>query len=122
VSTAALWVGIALLGGAGAVARFLIDLRIERAARTRFPLGTLIVNLTGALVLGVVFAVNLHHDAALLVGSAVLGSYTTFSTWMLESERLGEDGQPGLLALNLALSLTLGLAAAALGRRLGSAL
>jgi hypothetical protein len=51
----------------------------------------------------------------LLAGVATLGSYTTFSTWMLESHRLGEDGELGLAAANLAGSLLAGVAAAAAG-------
>ena len=117
-----LWAAVGALGGAGAVARLVLDAAVAVRARGVFPLGTLAVNLSGAFALGLLAGVALHGDALLLAGTATLGSYTTFSTWMLESERLGEDGQPGLLALNLALSLALGLAAAALGRRLGAAL
>ena len=54
-------------------------------------------------------------DALLLTGTALLGSFTTFSTWMLESERLAERGEGGLALVNLAGSLALGLAAVALG-------
>jgi len=50
----------------------------------------------------------------------VIGSYTTFSTWMLESHRLAEDGQRWLLWANIGLSLALGVGAAALGRLLGA--
>ena len=120
--TALVWVGVAALGGVGALARFALDAAVSERASGGLPLGTLVVNLTGAFALGVLSGADVAGDALLLAGTATLGSYTTFSTWMLESERLGEDGQPGLLALNLALSLALGLAAAALGRRLGSAL
>jgi CrcB protein len=61
-------------------------------------------------------------DAALLAGAALLGSYTTFSTWMLESQRLAEEGDGWLALLNIALPLALGLAAAAAGWALGAAL
>jgi fluoride exporter len=57
----------------------------------------------------------------LLTGAATLGSYTTFSTWMLESHRLAEDGELGLAAANLVVSLLAGVAAAAAGWALGSA-
>ena len=120
--TALVWVGVAALGGVGALARFALDAAVSERASGGLPLGTLVVNLTGAFALGVLSGADVAGDGLLLAGTATLGSYTTFSTWMLESERLGEDGQPGLLALNLALSLALGLAAAALGRRLGAAL
>jgi CrcB protein len=56
------------------------------------------------------------------VGTGLIGAFTTFSTWALESHRLGEDGELGLGALNLWLSLLVGLAAAWAGRHLGAAL
>jgi CrcB protein len=78
-------------------------------------MGTLAVNLTGAFVLGVLAAV-LSGPALLVAGTATIGSYTTFSTWMLETHRLGEDGQGRSGALNVLISLGLGFGAAALGR------
>lgn len=120
MSFAALWLGVGVLGGLGAIGRFLLDALVSTSAAARFPLGTLLVNLSGALVLGVLAGVALKGDAYLLAGTAVIGSYTTFSTWMLESHRLAEDGRRRLLAANVALSLLLGLGAAALGRLLGA--
>ena len=61
----------------------------------------------------------MHGDAYLLAGTAVIGSYTTFSTWMFESHRLAEDGWSWLALLNLVLSLVLGIGAAELGRLIG---
>jgi CrcB-like protein, Camphor Resistance (CrcB) len=58
----------------------------------------------------------------LLLGAVTLGSYTTFSTWMLESHHLGEDGRTVLMAANLSLCLVLGLLACAVGRFAGGAL
>jgi CrcB protein len=119
VSFLALWLSVGVLGGLGALARFVIDALIAANTGARFPLGTLLVNLSGALVLGVLVGIALHGDAYLLAGTAVIGSYTTFSTWMLESHRLAEDGWRWLVWANLALSLALGVGAAALGRLLG---
>jgi CrcB protein len=113
------WVAVAVLGGAGALARFFLDGAISRRTGGRFPAGTLAVNLSGALLVGVFAGVALHGDAALLVNTALLGAYTTFSTWMLESQRLGEDGLPLLMWLNIVVSLATGLAAVALGRAIG---
>lgn len=113
------WIGVGLLGGAGSVARLLVDAAVARRTSGRFPAGTLAVNLSGAAVLGLFSGLALHGDAALLAGTGLIGAYTTFSTWMLESQRLAEDGQARLFAVNLAGSLLLGLAAAALGRALG---
>jgi CrcB protein len=107
------WIGVALLGGFGACARFLVD----RAVAVRaFPLGTLAVNLSGAFLLGLLSDVT--GDAYLLAGTATLGAYTTFSTWMFESQRATEEGRPRVAIANLAISLVLGLAAAWLGRSL----
>jgi CrcB protein len=73
---------------------------------------------SGSFLLGLLNGLGVAGDALLLAGTALLGSYTTFSTWMLESHRLGEDGEPARMWLNLAVSLVAGLAAAALGRAL----
>jgi CrcB protein len=57
----------------------------------------------------------------LVLGSGFLGGYTTFSTWMVESQRLGEEGATRLLLLNLAAPLLLGFGALAAGWAVGSA-
>jgi CrcB protein len=116
--TAAAWVGVALLGGAAAIARFLLDAAVSERGGP-FPLGTLAVNLSGALALGLVAGAALHGTALTIVAGGGLGSYTTFSTWMFESQRLGEAARLDLLWLNVALSLAAGLAAVALGHWLG---
>jgi CrcB protein len=61
----------------------------------------------------------LEGNALLLAGTATLGSYTTFSTWMLETHRLAEDGELPLAAVNISMSLAIGVGAAALGRLIG---
>ena len=107
-----LWVGVALLGGLGAVARaVLADALPERP----LPFGILAVNVAGAFVLGVLAGAGVHGDALLLAGTALLGAFTTFSTWMVDSRRL----TPGLAFVNIAGSLALGIGAVALGRALG---
>jgi CrcB protein len=125
VSHVLLWLGVGALGGLGAVARFLLDASVSERPRgraRRFPSGTFVVNLSGAALLGLLTGLAVRGDALLLAGTAVLGSYTTFSTWMLESQRLAEAGRGRALAANIGLSLLLGLAAVALGRALGDAL
>lgn len=116
------WSGVVLIGGAGSVLRFLVDGAVSARTGRAFPYGTLVVNLTGALILGLLTGVALTGSAALLAGTAAVGSYTTFSTWMLETQRLTEERQTIPAALNVLLSLTLGVAAAALGILIGSAL
>jgi CrcB protein len=115
-------VGVGLLGGAGAVARFLLDGAVASRVASAFPFGTLAVNLVGALALGVLHGAGVDGDALRLAGTGLLGAYTTFSTWMLESHRLGEDGRLRVGVANLLVSLALGLACVCLGDRLGGAL
>jgi fluoride exporter len=114
--------GIGVLGGAGAIGRFLLDGAVSSRAGSAFPYGTLAVNLLGALVLGVLTGAAVSADALRLAGTGFIGALTTFSTWMLESHRLAEDGEGRPGAVNLALSLALGLAIAALGRWVGEQL
>jgi fluoride exporter len=117
--SAAIWLGVAALGSLGALARFLVDGWISARTRRGLPLGTLAVNASGALLLGLVAGVALTGDALLLVGAATIGSYTTFSTWMFETHRLGEEGQVREAVANVLVSVILGVAAVALGRAIG---
>jgi CrcB protein len=113
------WVGVGLIGGAGSVARFLADSVVASAAGRDFPLGTFAVNVSGAVILGLITGLALGHDQALLAGTAAVGSYTTFSTWVLETQRLVEERQHAKAAVNVIASLAAGVAAAALGRLIG---
>jgi len=116
-----IWTVVILIGGTGSVARFLLDGAISAAtARRDFPLGTMAVNISGAIILGLLTGLALSHTQALLAGTAAVGSYTTFSTWMLETQRLAEERQHRKAIANVAVSLVLGVAAAALGRLIGS--
>jgi fluoride exporter len=119
MSFLALWLGVGILGGLGSLSRFLVSRLVSAGVRGGFPLGTLAVNLSGTLVLGVLLGAAVRGDAYLLAGTATIGSYTTFSTWMFESEREGEAGRRAVVVLNLLGSLVLGLGAAWLGRRIG---
>jgi CrcB protein len=87
-----------------------------------FPYGTLVVNLSGALLLGFLSGLALSPHLALLVGTAFVGSYTTFSTWMLETQRLAEERQLWPAVANIVVSVVFGLAAAWLGTWLGGLL
>jgi CrcB protein len=116
----AAWVGVALLGGCGALARFGLTLFIAGRFHPHFPLGTLAVNVSGAFLLGLLAGSALDGDARLVLGAGALGSYTTFSTWMLETQRVGETGKRKVALANLLLSVVLGLGAVALGRYIAS--
>jgi CrcB protein len=116
------WVGVAALGAFGALLRFFVDGIIAERIGRRFPLGTLIVNASGALVLGLLVGLGYGGDGYVLAGTAAIGSYTTFSTWMLETQRLVEEGGFAAAAGNVLFSVAIGLGAAALGRALGGRL
>jgi fluoride exporter len=114
------WITAAGLGGVGAILRFVLDGAVSRRIAHQFPYGTLVVNLSGSLILGLITGLAVTGDAATLIGAATIGSFTTFSTWMLESQRLTEEGEMPRAFANLAVSLVLGLLAAALGRSIGA--
>jgi CrcB protein len=116
--TLPLVLGIGVAGAVGAVARFLVDGAIATRVPAAFPLGTFVVNVSGAFALGIVAGAALDDDVYRLLATGLLGGYTTFSTWMFESQRLGEDGQLGLAALNLIAPLFAGVVAVWLGRAL----
>ena len=114
-TTALVWLGVVLFGGIGSVLRFLVDRAVARRAARPFPFGTLTVNVSGAALLGFLGGLALSKDAALLAGTAFVGAYTTFSTWMLETQRLAEERQMWTALANIIVSVVLGMAAAFLG-------
>lgn len=118
--SAGIWLAVVAVGGAGAIGRFLVDGLIGERAGGAFPFGTFAVNLSGSLVLGLLTGLHVTGNALLIEGTTTIGSYTTFSTWMLESHRLAEDGELNLAILNLAVSLLLGFGVALLGRTIGA--
>lgn len=118
---------IGIGGAAGAVARYLVDGAIASAVRGAFPWGTFVINLSGSFVLGVLFGLAMERAvlpaeirAPVMIG--FLGAYTTFSTLMLESLRLWEDGSAGLALVNLVGSSALGMVAVIAGLALARAL
>jgi CrcB protein len=111
-------------GFVGAIARRVVDLWVSDRVGSAFPLGTLVINVSGAFVVGLLFAWALERGVLpreirgpVMIG--FLGAYTTFSTWMLESWRLVEDGAWALAAFNLAGSVALGLVAVVAGLAVG---
>jgi fluoride exporter len=119
LSSAAVWLAVAGCGGLGAVARLLVDGAVSRRVSSRLPVGTLVVNLSGCFLLGLLDGWLLPPDVALVVGTGVVGSYTTFSTWMFETQRLGEERQLSPALWNLGTSVVAGTLVAALGLWLG---
>lgn len=118
---------LVLVGGAlGAPLRYLTDLIVQSRHTSGFPWGTFAVNMIGSLILGVVLGAAsgsaLSSDVVALVGTGVCGALTTFSTFSFETVRLAEEGDLRDAALNVVLSLLVGLGAAAAGWALGLAL
>jgi fluoride exporter len=114
-------------GFAGAITRYLVDGAVTDRTGGGFPWGTLVINLSGSFVLGLLFAMSAERAilpadirGPLMIG--FLGAYTTFSTFMLESWRLIESGAYGVAVANLGGSVALGLVAVFLGLTVGRAL
>ncbi|BBY98189.1 putative fluoride ion transporter CrcB [Mycolicibacterium fallax] len=116
------WALVAVIGGFGAVARFLVDRAVSQRTPRPFPYGTLAVNISGAALLGFVGGLTLGQHAALLAGTAFVGAYTTFSTWMFETHRLAEERQLRPALANIVVSVLLGVPAAWAGSMAAGAL
>jgi CrcB protein len=117
-----IWLGVALLGGLAALARHALSSAVALRGLSAYPYGTLAVNASASCALGLVTGLALSGTALLLVGTAAIGSYSTFSTWMFETHRLSEDAEILAAVINVIASVTIGVAAAALGRVIGAAL
>ena len=113
-----LWITVALIGGVGALARVALADTIALRAR-HGELGVALVNVSGAFLLGVLFATHVGHTALLLAGSALLGSCTTFSGWELAAHELAAAGQRRRAWVLILVTLAAGLAAAWLGTQIG---
>jgi fluoride exporter len=105
---------IALGGALGSVLRFWLGNQIQHGFGGRFPLGTLVVNVTGSFLIGLLFtatadgarfAANAAWRNFLMVG--ICGGYTTFSAFSLQSLHLARDGEWASLGLNILLSVAL---------------
>jgi CrcB protein len=113
-------------GFAGAIARYAVDLQVTQRFAW-FPWGTLVVNVSGSFLVGLLFALITERAALpaelrgpLMIG--FLGAYTTFSTLALESWRMIEDGAWLLAALNLGGSVAIGMIAVVGGLAIGRAI
>lgn len=104
-----------LAGALGAVGRYLLSGAVQQRSRSDFPVGTLIVNLAGAFLLGLVAGADNLQSTATLAAAGFLGGFTTFSTWMIETIRLGIRPIRSRSLANLALALLGGVALAAAG-------
>jgi CrcB protein len=116
-----------LVGGfAGAVARQELSRALQERVGTQFPVGILVVNLSGAFVLGVLHGLNVDshwpHWLATGTQTGIIGAYTTFSTWAVDSLTLTRNGAGLAAMVNLLGSLLAGVLLAWAGASAGSAL
>jgi CrcB protein len=116
--------GVMVAGACGAVLRYSVDHVVQRRVGSDFPLGTLVINVSGSLVLGFLTGSAVHHGVSAtwltVAGTGLIGAYTTFSTFTFDLVRLAEADRWRLSVLNLALSIVAGLGAAGIGLALGS--
>ena len=115
---------LALAGGAGAAARFILDGVIRSRLKTAFPWATTVINVTGSLALGVLTGLTAVHllpeQLAVVLGAGFLGGYTTFSTASVESVRLIQQRRYGVALVSSVGMLVAGVLSSSLGFLLGS--
>jgi CrcB protein len=111
---------IGVAGAVGALARFFVGAACKALFETSFPVGTLLINLSGSFILGLFLGI--HHDrhpvgetTRLAIAVGFVGAYTTFSTFMYETDALLETGQLYKAVANLVFSLAIGLLLVRLG-------
>jgi CrcB protein len=117
--TTGAWLAFLAAAAIGASARYLVDWLVHDHTDGEFPWGTLVVNISGCFVLGVLTGLGLHHDldatTGTVLGTGALGAYTTFSTFTFETIRLAEEGAVDDALRNVGASFLVGLAAAGAG-------
>ncbi len=120
--TPLLFLGLSAAGGAGSVLRLVADGTIKAHTRASFPIGTMIINITGAFLLGFTTEFAFPDAWRLVIGTGLLGGFTTFSTASFESVRLIQQRRYGPALANTLGMLTLAVLAALAGAGLGSLL
>lgn len=124
--TPGLFLALSLAGGVGAALRLVIDGAVKTRVRTALPVGTLLINVAGSFVLGVVTELALGgvvDDAwRLVIGTGLCGGFTTFSTASFETVRLVQERRYALGAMNAVGMLVLAVGAGLLGILLGRVL
>jgi CrcB protein len=110
---------VMLAGAVGAVTRFVVDSEVKRRRSAAFPWGTVLINVSGSLLIGIVAGAVIFHSQAgewqTIVGTGFCGGYTTFSTASFETVRLVQQRRHWLALANAAGSLGAAVGACALG-------
>lgn len=107
------------IGGAcGSIARYQLGKVISEKSKARFPWGTFIINVTGALLLGFVSSIGVSTNILHLLADGFLGAYTTFSTFMYEGFNLFKDNEKLNAFMYILGSLILGITCYALGSKI----
>jgi fluoride exporter len=118
------WVAFVVAGAVGAPVRYLVDIAVAERVRGALPWGTLVINVSGSFLLGLLTGLGLHHGfpktARTVLGVGFCGAYTTFSTFTFESVRLLEEGARVEALTNVAGTLLAGTLAAAAGLALAT--
>jgi CrcB protein len=118
------WVAFVAAGAVGAPARYLLDLAVQDRTRGGYPGGTVVINISGSLILGLITGLALHHGlsqpAKVVLGTGFCGAYTTFSTFSFETVRMIEEGALPEAMRNSFGTLAFGTAAAAAGLIIGT--
>lgn len=111
-------------GGAGAGIRYVLDVLLTRGRRDAFPVGILVINVTGSGLLGLLTGMGsiVAPDWLAVLGVGLLGGYTTFSTVSVDSVRLAHRGRRDWAVVNLAGTLVAAVLAAAIGLTVGGLL
>ena len=117
---------IGLAGALGAVARYLLSRFIAERVRSSFPLGTFVINISGAFLIGLIFALTTEKVLAATtqatLATGFMGGFTTFSTLNWETIQLGRSGNTALGSLYLGGTYALGLCAVIMGIVVGQVL
>ena len=119
-----IYIYVGLAGAVGALARYGLGMMIDSIGPSAFPVSTLLINLIGSFLLGWLTHMFLRTGKpspqfVTIVGTGMIGSFTTFSTFSVETIRLLEESRIGLALLYVFLSITLGLGSSWLGYRVG---
>ncbi len=116
---------IALGGGLGAIARYVLGGWVQAATGATFPWGTLLINISGSLLLGFLYVLlegsPVAREWRAFAGIGFCGGYTTFSTFSYETARLLQDGQASRACVYVLASALLSIAGALVGFRVANA-